>query len=109
MAVGPIEVDIDQLESALAAGTPLIDVRQPEEYAESRVPEARLVPMAEIPARMEEIPGQGPVYVICHSGPRSLKVAQFLRNHGVEAYSVDGGTKAWVESGRTFAEGDPAA
>lgn len=105
--MGPIEVDIDQLEVALAAGTPLIDVRQPEEYVGAHVAEARLVPLGEVSGRMDEIPSEGPVYVICHSGGRSLKVAQFLRNHGVEAYSVDGGTKAWVESGRPYQE-DPS-
>lgn len=107
--MGPIEVDIEQLETALAAGMPVIDVRQPEEFAGSHVPEARLVPLAEVPERMDEIPSEGPVYVICHSGGRSLRVAQFLRNHGVDAYSVDGGTKAWVESGRPYAGGEGRA
>jgi rhodanese-related sulfurtransferase len=102
------EVDIDQLESALAAGTPLIDVRENDEYLGGHVPGATLIPMSEMMARVEEVPTEGEVYVICFSGQRSLKVAEFLRGRGVDASSVAGGTKAWYESGRPVVPGaDP--
>jgi len=99
------EIDIDELAAGRAAGVPVIDVRQPEEYEAVHVPGAKLIPLADVVARLGEIPGQGPVYIICQSGQRSLRAAEFLRNQGVEAYSVGGGTKAWAESGHPTARG----
>ncbi len=94
-----LEVDLEQLDAA-GSSVPLIDVRNPDEYEAERVPGARLLPLGELVAREGEIPREGPVYLICATGARSLKAAEYLRWRGVEAWSVAGGTKAWAESGR---------
>ena len=94
------EVSIEELEEARRAGALLIDVRQPEEYEAGHVPGARLVPLGDVVARAGELPHGQPVYVICHSGVRSLKAARFYRSRGIEAWSVAGGTQDWAESGR---------
>lgn len=99
------EVDLDELAAGRDAGVPLIDVRQPEEYEAAHVPGAKLVPLADVVARLGEIPREGPVYVICQSGQRSLRAAEYYRNQGIDAYSVAGGTKAWVEAGHRPATG----
>ncbi len=99
------EVDIDAFAAGRAAGVPVVDVRQPEEYEAFHVPGAKLIPLADVVARLGEIPTEGPVYVICQSGQRSLRAAEFYRSRGVEAYSVAGGTKAWMEAGREGARG----
>lgn len=106
--MNPVEVDIEQLEGALTAGIPLIDVRETDEYVAGHVPGAVLLPMSEIADRAAEIPADGQVFVICHLGGRSLKVVQWLREKGVDAWSVEGGTKAWSDSGREIATGPPA-
>ena len=100
-----LEVDVDRLADASAAGAVVIDVRQPEEYVNGHVAGAELIPMADVVARLDEIPTDQPVYVICQSGVRSLKAVQFLRAQGYDATSVAGGTKAWLESGRDVARG----
>ena len=99
------EVDVDVLATGLAAGVPVVDVRQPEEYEAVHVPGAKLIPLADVVARLGEIPTEGPVYVICQSGQRSLRAAEFYRQQGIEAYSVAGGTKAWIEGGHEGAPG----
>ncbi|MDQ6928701.1 MAG: rhodanese-like domain-containing protein [Actinomycetota bacterium] len=99
------EVDIDELARGRDEGVPLIDVRQPEEYDAGHVPGARLIPLSEVGLRVAEVPTGGPVYVICHLGSRSEKAVQFLRQRGVDAYSVVGGTKAWVDSGHPAVTG----
>ncbi len=100
------EISIDELATARATGpVPLVDVRQPEEYEAGHVPGAKLIPLADVVARVGEIPVQGPVYVICQTGSRSQRAADFYRNRGIEAYNVAGGTKAWVESGLETAHG----
>ncbi len=99
------EVDVDRFADAAAEGAVVIDVRQPEEYVNGHVAGAELIPLGDVVARLDEIPADQPVYVICQSGGRSLKAVQFLRAQGYDATSVAGGTKAWVESGRDVVRG----
>ena len=102
------EIDVNELASRLEQGAPLIDVRQPDEFAEARVPQAVLIPLAELPDRVGELPTDTPLLVICRSGARSLSACEHLRQHGREALNVAGGTLAWVEAGRPVESG-PAA
>ncbi len=99
------EIDIDGLESALTEGAALVDVRQPQEYAEAHVPSAVLVPMDQLVARIDELDRDEPVFVICKVGSRSAAVAEFLSVHGYDAVNVSGGTAAWVRSGRPYDQG----
>jgi len=100
------EISIEELAAARAGGlVPLVDVRQPEEYEAGHVPGAKLIPLADVVARIGEIPVEGPVYVICQSGSRSQRAADYFRNVGIEAYNVAGGTKAWIEAGLETAHG----
>ena len=100
------EISIDELAAARAAGAvPLVDVRQPEEYEAGHVPGAKLIPMGDVVARVGELPVDGPVYVICQTGGRSQRAADYLRSVGIEAYNIAGGTKAWVEAGHDTAHG----
>ena len=99
-------ISIDELARALDDGlVPLVDVRQPEEYDAVHVPGAKLIPLADVVARAGEIPKKGPVYVICHTGPRSQRAADYYRNLGIEAFNVDGGTKAWADAGLEVTHG----
>lgn len=97
------EIDVDTL--AQRRDLPLIDVREAAEYEEVHVPGAQLVPMSELAERVDEVPVGGEVYVICRSGGRSLKVAEFLRGQGIEATNVAGGTLAWIEAGHPTTSG----
>ena len=100
------EISVEELAAVRADGpVPLFDVRQPEEYEAAHVPGATLIPLADVVARVREIPSEGPVYVICQTGPRSQRAADYYRNLGIEAYNVAGGTKAWVEAGLETAHG----
>lgn len=99
------EVDVDQLAAALASGASLVDVRERGEYAQVHVPGAHLIPMGHLTARMDELDKTAPVYVICASGNRSSAMTDLLRASGFDAYSVTGGTQAWVASGRAVGVG----
>ena len=93
------EIDVAQLAARPAESTSLIDVRRPEEFAVARVPGARLIPLGELVERIEEVPTEGTVYVICATGARSAKAAAHFRSLGIDAVNVAGGTKAWMEAG----------
>ena len=93
------EIDVAELAERRAAGAPLIDVREPDEYEEAHVPGAHLVPLGTVPERLDEVPAEGTVYVICAKGGRSLRAAEFYRQQGIDAVNVSGGTTAWVDAG----------
>jgi molybdopterin-guanine dinucleotide biosynthesis protein A/rhodanese-related sulfurtransferase len=102
------EIDVEALSELHAAGATILDVREPDEYDEAHVPGVILIPLGEVPERFGELPADGPVYVICRSGARSLRAAEFLIGQGVEAANVAGGTLAWIDSGRpVLTGGDP--
>jgi rhodanese-related sulfurtransferase len=41
------------------------------------------------------------LFVVCHLGGRSMRVAQYLAQNGYEPRNVSGGMQAWVEAGRS--------
>jgi rhodanese-related sulfurtransferase len=102
------EANIDELATAVRDGAQVIDVRETYEYVAGHVPGAALIPMAELPSRADELDRTRPVYVICASGNRSSAMAAFLRQTGVDARNVTGGTGAWAAAGRAL-EAGPAA
>jgi rhodanese-related sulfurtransferase len=94
------EIDVDTLESR-SAETIVLDVREPEEYAHGHVPGAINLPQADLASRLDEIPRECPLVLICRSGARSLRAAQFLRQVGFEQLAnVQGGTEAWRAAGK---------
>src|SRR6478752_2277852 len=94
------EIDIEELARLLDDGVNLIDVRQPHEYEDRHVPGAVLIPLAEVPDRLSEIPDSGQVLVICKTGARSHRASEFLRGNGIDAVNIAGGTDGWADSGR---------
>jgi len=103
------EIDVHQLHAARAEGAEIIDVREPAEYVAGHVPGARLVPMSQLGARVQEIPRDRRVYVVCASGNRSGAMTDLLRARGVDAVNVAGGTKAWRAAGLPVVAGPHAA
>ncbi|MGH9656494.1 MAG: rhodanese-like domain-containing protein [Bryobacteraceae bacterium] len=77
----------------------LIDVREPEELALARIAGAETIPMQSIPAemqRLEALADEKALLFLCHHGVRSLQVAAWMREHGVDnCFSVAGGIDRW--------------
>lgn len=87
----------DQAKERIDAGALLIDVREPEEHAQSRIPNSLLIPMSELNGRVNEIPREGEVIIYCRSGNRSGQVVEALINQlGYEnLYNLAGGIMGW--------------
>ncbi len=74
----------------------LLDVRQPEEYAEGHIPGAVLMPLGELDARQWELPRDKKIILYCRAGRRSISGAIALCSLGFqELYHLDGGISAW--------------
>ena len=89
-------VDADDLGEVLEGEPPpfLLDVREPMEWDAINLAHlgAVLVPMREVPGRMDEIPRDRPVVVYCHTGARSLEVAKLLAAEGYrDVRNLEGG------------------
>lgn len=74
----------------------LLDVRQPKEYEAYHIPGAKLIPIAELDKRLNEIDSNKPVLVYCAVGGRSRVGAQMLAGKGFDqVINMAGGIKAW--------------
>jgi len=105
------EIEIPEFAELLAASSGgaapvLIDVREADEYAAGHVAGARHIPLAEIPDHLDAFATDGPTYVICQAGGRSMSAAEFAAQHGRETVNVVGGTGAWIAAGHAVVVGD---
>ncbi len=102
------EIDVDELAARLDGGALLIDVRQPDEFNAGHIPGATLVPLADVPERLEAFSPTETNFLVCRSGARSMRAAEFLADRGFDVVNVIGGTLAWQDSGRPT-EVEPAS
>jgi sulfur-carrier protein adenylyltransferase/sulfurtransferase len=78
----------------------LLDVREPWEWEERRISGALLIPLAELPNRIAELPEDRDIYVHCRMGGRSRRAVEFLRGAGrPRSANVRGGIDAWDMAG----------
>jgi rhodanese-related sulfurtransferase len=92
------EITPDEMAAWLADGAGVIDVREPWEYQSGHVPGSVNIPMGEVVARKDEM--TDPVVLVCRSGARSGRVAEYLMNTGhARVANLLGGTDRWIAEG----------
>ena len=103
MSTGPLRgsdaISVRELADMRSAGKEhtVLDVREARELDICQLGGAMHVPMAEIPARTDDLPMNQLLVVICHRGARSQMVVDFLRSAGFDnAVNLDGGIDAWA-------------
>ena len=76
----------------------LIDVREPHEYQICNIPSARLIPLGELPKRVNELNTADEIVAHCKSGMRSAKAVEFLKQAGFKRVrNMKGGILAWSD------------
>ncbi len=93
-------IDTKQL-AELGEQATVIDVRERDEFSAVRIPWASNVPLSELTDRVDEVPEDGPVYLICAAGVRSERAAAYLDQQGKPVVNVLGGMSEWAGSGFT--------
>jgi len=89
---------MEKLERGELKDSLLIDVREPAEWEYYHMEEAELMPMNTIPDRLEELPKDRPLYIVCAHGVRSMHVCYYLKQHGFEqVVNVEGGMAALAQ------------
>jgi len=96
----PVNVDITTVENLRdREDVILIDVREDWEYEAGHIPGATLIPLGDIPNRLNEIPKDKTVIAVCRSGNRSGQATQFLQQQGFDnIHNMQGGMLAWEQA-----------
>jgi rhodanese-related sulfurtransferase len=100
VAAGVHEISVAEAAASRDAGAFVLDVRQPEEWQEIHVPGATLIPLAELESRLNEVPKDKEIVVMCRSGNRSKTGAEILMKAGYQdVSSMAGGITDWSAKG----------
>jgi len=93
------EIEVAEAAHLVEEGAFLLDVREPSEWDAGHAPAASWIPLGELGARLDEVPTDRTVAVVCRSGGRSAAATDALRRSGIDAINVVGGMKAWEVEG----------
>jgi len=86
-----------RLDNAAEAAPVLLDVREPWEFELCHIDKSMLMPMASVPARLDELDPEAETVVICHHGGRSMQVVMFLEQRGFSnVINLAGGVAGWA-------------
>lgn len=101
------EINAQTAKQKLDDGAFMLDVRTPEEWVEYHVDGAILIPLDELEARVNEVPSEREIVVICNSGNRSQVGRDILLNAGfTNVTSIAGGIQGWMSAGYDFVTGE---
>ena len=87
----PAFVSVGEAYQMYEEGTFVLDVRTPEEWNEFHAPDTTLIPLDELSARVNELPKDQPIVVICRSGNRSAQAASQMEDAGLKDIADAGG------------------
>ena len=73
----------------------LLDVREDDEWTAGHIDGAQHIPLAQLSARLGELPKEQTIVAVCRSGSRSEAAVRGLRRLGYEAENLEGGVNAW--------------
>jgi len=78
----------------------IIDVREPREFRQGHIPQARLMPLPQILANAKDLPYDREIILVCRGGRRSARAAYALQQKGYNKVSIlRGGMLAWETAG----------
>jgi rhodanese-related sulfurtransferase len=102
----PAEISVTQAAEKLNQGAFILDVRQPEEWTQFHISGATLIPLGELPNRLNEVPKDKEIIVVCRTGHRSAQGRDILKNAGfTKVTSMAGGVTQWQTQGLPTASG----
>lgn len=96
----PREISVAEAAAMRDEGAFILDVREPDEWNESHIPGATLIPLGELASRVSEVPQDQEVVVVCRSGNRSQQGRDILLSAGfTNVTSMAGGVNQWKAAG----------
>ena len=101
----PALVSVEEAHQMYEDGTFVLDVRTPEEWNDFHAPNTTLIPLDELASRVNELPKDQPIVVVCRSGNRSQSGRDILLQAGFNATSMSGGLNEWRSKGYAVVSG----
>ena len=96
----PATVSVTDAAQRFDQGAFLLDVRTVEEWNQGHIDGAILIPLDELSSRIDEVPAEQDVLIICRSGNRSADARNLLRSAGLKrTTSINGGINEWIAKG----------
>jgi rhodanese-related sulfurtransferase len=77
----------------------LLDVRTPQENAAEAIDGSYLIPLQELPHRIQELPRDKEIVIYCRVGNRSAYACSFLAGKGFQVKNLEGGIMTWNRAG----------
>lgn len=96
----PREISVEEAVAKRDSGAFILDVRQPEEWNDFHVPDSTLIPLGELASRVDELPKDQEIVIVCRSGNRSAEGRDILLDAGfTRVTSMAGGLTQWRTAG----------
>ena len=96
----PTEISVKEAYEKYQTGVFFLDVREDSEWDESHIPNNQHIPLGELESRLDEIPNDREIVVVCRSGNRSQVGRDLLKKAGFDQVtSMAGGIKDWTTAG----------
>lgn len=85
----------DEAARLIDDGAFVIDVREPNEWNAGHLEASNLIPLADVPDHLDELPKDRLIVCVCRSGGRSHRAAVFLAESGFDVVNLEGGMTEW--------------
>lgn len=77
-----------------------IDIRSHDHFKAGNIPQSRNIPLADIKNKLNSLPKDKPLIIVCDMGRQAAGVTATLRKEGFQqAYTLEGGLRSWLEAG----------
>jgi rhodanese-related sulfurtransferase len=102
----PLEIGAYQAADFREKGAFILDVRENDEWIAGHIPGATLIPLGQLENRLDEVPADQSIVVVCRTGNRSAVARDILLEAGFESVtSMYGGFVAWEKEGYEVEQG----
>jgi rhodanese-related sulfurtransferase len=96
----PQEISVADTVAKQKSGAFILDVRQPDEWNAFHIAGSTLIPLDQLPSRLNELPKDQQIVVVCRTGHRSAEGRDILLNAGLtQVTSMAGGLTQWTAAG----------
>ena len=89
-------ITIEEIEALDPSGIIIVDIRREEDFQKNTLPGAIHIPMEVFQHKIPELDPGKPVYVLCHTGEKSVGIVEQLTDEGYDAANIEGGYRSYL-------------
>lgn len=89
-------ITIEELEKRRVDTTYILDIRSKEEFDKGTMGNAVHILQKEVAKCLDQIPKDKDIYVLCHTGQKSMDIVELLEDKGFTAFNIEGGYRSYL-------------